>query len=50
MELEGSDHFELKAVLSGGTGDLAWQHAQLFRSHLDDKETPGFDLTLTFDI
>ena len=35
--LKGAVRINLKAILSGGSGDLAWQHAQLFRQSLNSK-------------
>ena len=36
-ELSGSKSLILKATLSGGKGDVGWQHAQLFRTKMDDQ-------------
>lgn len=36
--LKGAVRVNLKAILSGGNGDLAWQHAQLFRQSLNSKK------------
>lgn len=35
-EFDGSRSFTLTAELSGGNGDNAWQHAQLFRQEMSD--------------
>lgn len=43
----GASVFEIKAVLSGGKGDIAWQHAQLFRQSLNQAESL-FDLQINF--
>uniref|UniRef100_A0A1I8Q858 Peptide-N(4)-(N-acetyl-beta-glucosaminyl)asparagine amidase n=1 Tax=Stomoxys calcitrans TaxID=35570 RepID=A0A1I8Q858_STOCA len=43
--LENSNNFEICAKLSGGKGDVAWQHAQLFRQSLNSQEFP-FELQL----
>ena len=32
--------FSIRCRLSGGTGDCGWQHAQIFRQSLSDKEFP----------
>jgi len=37
----------IKVSLSGGNGDVAWQHAQLFRQSLNSNEYP-FILNITF--
>ncbi len=37
--LAGATKITLTAVVSGGQGDVAWQHAQLFRAH--EKEDEG---------
>nr|XP_008195898.1 PREDICTED: peptide-N(4)-(N-acetyl-beta-glucosaminyl)asparagine amidase isoform X2 [Tribolium castaneum] len=43
----GVRHFTIKATLSGGKGNVAWQHAQLFRQSSDSKDFP-FVLSVTF--
>ncbi|XP_053965850.1 peptide-N(4)-(N-acetyl-beta-glucosaminyl)asparagine amidase [Anastrepha ludens] len=43
----GASAFQIKAVLSGGKGDVAWQHAQLFRQSLNQAESL-FDLQIEF--
>ncbi|XP_017893264.1 peptide-N(4)-(N-acetyl-beta-glucosaminyl)asparagine amidase [Ceratina calcarata] len=45
-QLKGSVKLILTATLSGGTGDCAWQHAQLFRQSL----AAGNDCSLSVDI
>lgn len=44
----GSDYIVIEAELHGGSGDVAWQHAQLFRESMDDPEF-SFIVTFTFD-
>ncbi|XP_055920485.1 peptide-N(4)-(N-acetyl-beta-glucosaminyl)asparagine amidase [Eupeodes corollae] len=44
-EVIGSKDLVITAVLSGGKGDVAWQHTQLFRQSLSSKEYP-FDLNV----
>lgn len=39
-DLKGAIKISLSATFSGGTGDMAWQHAQLFRQSLDSKDIP----------
>lgn len=40
--------FSIRAKLSGGRGDCAWQHAQVFRQRLNDAEFP-FELSVKFN-
>lgn len=39
-EISGSDFVTLSSCLSGGSGELAWQHTQLFRQPINDQEYP----------
>lgn len=43
----GKTKIWVKATLSGGKGDVAWQHAQLFRQPLDSDTFP-FAVAFTF--
>lgn len=46
--LENCKSFEICAKLTGGKGDVKWQHAQLFRQSLSSQEFP-FDLQLELE-
>ncbi|GJQ78291.1 hypothetical protein Trydic_g22132 [Trypoxylus dichotomus] len=47
QQLSGSKKIEIIATLSGGRGDVSWQHAQLFRQSIESLES-GFIVTFTF--
>lgn len=44
-QMDGSDFITLSACLSGGSGDVAWQHSQIFRQTANDQEYP-FQISL----
>lgn len=46
-ELCGSRVLTISASLSGGKGDVSWQHAQLFRQSSDSEDFP-FSLRIKF--
>lgn len=48
INLRRAVRVNLKAILCGGKDDLAWQHAQLFRQHLDSKEC-SFVISITLE-
>lgn len=39
-DFQGCSQLEFTAQLRGGTGECAWQHAQLFRQNINDKDYP----------
>lgn len=45
-ELEGTTMVTVTANMSGGDGDVAWQHTQLFRQSSDEKCTCPLDVDL----
>uniref|UniRef100_A0A1B0CRQ6 Peptide-N(4)-(N-acetyl-beta-glucosaminyl)asparagine amidase n=1 Tax=Lutzomyia longipalpis TaxID=7200 RepID=A0A1B0CRQ6_LUTLO len=47
QKLKNSRKFVMKAVLSGGKGDIAWQHTQLFRQPLKCPRYP-FEICINF--
>ncbi|KAM9434363.1 peptide-N(4)-(N-acetyl-beta-glucosaminyl)asparagine amidase isoform 1-T1 [Clarias gariepinus] len=47
--LTGSAEVVVEAELSGGDGDAAWQHAQLFRQSLKDTETSSFEIVVEME-
>ena len=47
-ELSGEDQMTLTAMMSGGKGDVAWQHTQLFRQKMDDTGFYPLDIKVYF--
>lgn len=47
-QLAGSSKFSIRVRLSGGKGDCAWQHAQVFRQTLASNDFP-FQLSVKFN-
>ncbi|XP_078095513.1 peptide-N(4)-(N-acetyl-beta-glucosaminyl)asparagine amidase [Mustelus asterias] len=43
----GSTELILEAELSGGKGDVAWQHTQLFRQSLNDRQEYPMEIIIT---
>lgn len=39
-QMDGSNIVTLSACLFGGSGELAWQHSQIFRQSMNDQEYP----------
>ncbi|XP_036423576.1 peptide-N(4)-(N-acetyl-beta-glucosaminyl)asparagine amidase [Colossoma macropomum] len=47
--LSGSTELVVEAELSGGDGDAAWQHAQLFRQSMKESETSSFEILVEME-
>ncbi|KAK0423580.1 hypothetical protein QR680_008221 [Steinernema hermaphroditum] len=43
-----ADHVDINVSFGGGNGAVAWQHAQLFRSHINDS-TPCMSVVVRFN-
>jgi peptide-N4-(N-acetyl-beta-glucosaminyl)asparagine amidase len=46
-DFQGCSQLEFTAQLGDGTGDCAWQHAQLFRQNISDTDYP-LDIVIRF--
>ncbi|XP_048470337.1 peptide-N(4)-(N-acetyl-beta-glucosaminyl)asparagine amidase [Rhincodon typus] len=47
-DFNGSTELILEAELTGGEGDVAWQHTQLFRQSLTDHQDYPMEIIITF--
>ncbi|XP_048414085.1 peptide-N(4)-(N-acetyl-beta-glucosaminyl)asparagine amidase [Stegostoma tigrinum] len=47
-DFNGSTELILEAELTGGEGDVAWQHTQLFRQSLTDRQDYPMEIIITF--
>lgn len=47
--LSGSSDFIIAAELSGGDGDVSWQHAQIFRQSLKEKDEAAFEILVELE-
>ena len=45
-QMSGSKELKISAMLSGGKGDIAWQHTQLFRTEMTDSDRSKFQFKL----
>ena len=45
-QMSGSKELKISAMLSGGKGDIAWQHTQLFRTEMTDSDMSKFQFKL----
>lgn len=46
--VQGLDSFTICVQLTGGNGDHAWQHTQLFRQSISTTDEFPFELQITF--
>lgn len=46
-QMSGTDFITLNASLSGGSGDTAWQHSQIFRQSMNDE---GYPFQIVFNL
>ncbi|KAJ8678850.1 hypothetical protein QAD02_014637 [Eretmocerus hayati] len=49
-DLRGASEIFVKAILSGGEGESAWQHAQLFRQNLNPNDPTKVSLTVRVNL
>lgn len=47
--LSGGTELVVEAELTGGEGDVSWQHAQLFRQSLKETEKVLFELLIEME-
>lgn len=46
-ELSGTTKFSINVTMTGGKGETAWQHTQLFRQRIGSKDYP-FEVNILF--